>query len=55
MAIVGEYLQIWKLKLSTTKAVLVVFHLNNKEGKRELKINITTKPCPFAPSPHTSE
>jgi len=30
MAIVGEYLQTWKLKLSTKKAVSAVFHLNNK-------------------------
>jgi len=34
MASVGEYLLTWKLKLSTTKAVLAVFHLNNKEAKR---------------------
>jgi len=27
MATVHEYLQIWKLKLSTTKMVLAVFHL----------------------------
>ena len=31
MAIVGEYLQTWKLMLSTTKTVSAVFHLNNKE------------------------
>jgi len=36
---IGEYLQTWKLKLSTTKAVLAVFHLNNKEAKRELEVN----------------
>jgi len=39
MATVGEYPQTWKLKLSTKKAVLAVFHLNNKEAKRELKAN----------------
>jgi len=33
MAIVGEYLQTWKLKLSTTKTVSAVFHLDNKEVK----------------------
>ena len=36
MATVGEYfqIQIWKLlKLSTTKAMLAVFHLSNKETK----------------------
>jgi len=36
MATLGEYFQTWKLKLSTTKTVLAVFHLNNKEAKREL-------------------
>jgi len=30
MATVSEYLQAWKLKLSTTKTVLAVFHLNNE-------------------------
>jgi len=33
MVTVGEYLHTCKLKLSTTKAVLAVFHLNNKEAK----------------------
>ena len=36
MATLGEYLQTWKQKLSTTKTVSAVFHLNNKEAKREL-------------------
>ena len=39
MATLGEYLQTWKLKLRTTKTVSAVFHLNNKEAKRELKVN----------------
>jgi len=29
----GEYLQTWKLKLSTTKTVSAVCHLTNKEAK----------------------
>ena len=29
MATVGEYLQTWKLKLSTKKTVSAAFHLNN--------------------------
>jgi len=29
MATIGEYLQTWKVMLSTTKAVLAVFYLNN--------------------------
>jgi len=36
MAIIGKYLHTWTLKLSTIKTVLEVFHLNNKEAKREL-------------------
>jgi len=40
MATVGEYLQIWKLKLSTTKTVSAVFHLNNNDTKRELKVKL---------------
>jgi len=53
-ATVREYLQTWKLK---QKAFLAVFPPNNKEAKRERKVNHNNKPCPFAPSPHrpTSE
>jgi len=36
---VGEYLHTWKLKHSTTKTASAAFHLNNKEGKHELKVN----------------
>jgi len=38
MATVSEYLQMWKLKLGTTKTEPAAFHLNNKEGKRALKV-----------------
>jgi len=37
MATVSEYFQTWKLKLSTTKTVSAVFHLN-KISKHELKV-----------------
>jgi len=37
MATVGEYLQTWRRKLSTTKTVSAAFHLN-KEATRELKV-----------------
>jgi len=47
MATVGDYNQTWKLKLSTTKPVLVVFHLNYKEAKRELKVNHNNETLPF--------
>jgi len=51
MATLGEYLQTWKLKLSTTKTVSAVFHLNNKEAKRELKVNFSTETLPFCSDP----
>jgi len=54
-ATVSEYLQTWKLKLSTTQMVSAVFHLNNKEAKRELKVKYNNKSCPSAPRPNTLE
>ena len=45
MATLGEYLQTWKLKLSTAQTVSVVFHLNNKEPKCEMKVNETLPFC----------
>jgi len=55
MATVGEYLQTWKLKLSTTKTVSAAFHLNNKIAKRELKVNYDNETLPFCSDPNTSE
>jgi len=49
MATVGEYLQAWKLKLSTTKMAL--FHLNNKEAKGGLKVNNNNETLPFCSEP----
>jgi len=48
---VSEYFQTWKLKLSTTKTVSAVFHLNNKEAKRELKVNFNNETLPFCSQP----
>jgi len=39
-----EYLQTWKVKLSTTKSVLAVCHLSSKEVKHELKVNYNEIP-----------
>jgi len=50
MATLGEYLQTWKLKLSTTKTVSAVFHLN-KEAKLELKVNFNSETLPFCSEP----
>jgi len=51
MATLGEYLHTWKLKLSTTKTVSAVFHLNNKEAKCELKVNFNSETLPFCSEP----
>jgi len=47
MTTVSEYLQTWKLKLSTTKTVSAAFHLNNKEAKYELKVKYNNETLPF--------
>jgi len=51
MATIGEDLQTWKLKLSTTKTVSAVFHCNIKDAKRELKVNFNNETLPFCPEP----
>jgi len=51
MATLGKYLQVWKPKLSTTKTASAVFHLNNKEAKRELKVNFNNETLPFCSEP----
>ena len=50
MATVGEYLQTWTLKLSTTKTVSAAFHLN-KKAKRELKVKYNNETLPFCSEP----
>ena len=51
MATVGEYLQTWKLKFSTTKTVSAAFDLDNKEGKRELKVKYNNETLPVFSEP----
>jgi len=53
MVTVGEYLQICKLKLSTTKMVSEAFLLNSKEAECELEVNLNNKTLSFVPSPNT--
>jgi len=48
---IGEYLQTWKLKLSTTETVSAAFHLNHKEAKRELKVKCNNEALPFCSEP----
>ena len=38
MSTLSAYLQTWRLKLSHTKTVTAVFHLNNREAKCDLKV-----------------
>ena len=51
MATLKTYLQKWRLKLSETKAVSSVFHLTNKEAKRELSVELNGKLLPFPNTP----
>ena len=39
------------LKLSTARTVSAVFHLNNKEAKRELRVNHNNETLPFCSEP----
>ena len=50
MATIGEYLQTWKLRLSTTKTVSAAFHIN-KEAKCKLKVNFNNVTQPFCSEP----
>ena len=51
MSTLSAYLQTWRLKLSHTKTVTAVFHLNNREAKRELKVYNNGRLLPFCPTP----
>jgi len=51
MATAEEYLQTWKLKLSTTKTVPAAFHLNNKKATRELKVKYNNETLTFSSEP----
>ena len=41
MYILSTWLKQWRVKLSEAKTVSVMFHLNNREAKRELNVNIS--------------
>ena len=51
MSTLSAYLQKWRLKLSETKTVSAVFHLHNREAKRELNIDIDGKFLSFCSEP----
>jgi len=44
-------LSAWKLKLSVTKTTSTAFHLNNKETKRQLAVNVRGNTLPYNPNP----
>ena len=48
MSTLSVYLQTCRLKLSHSKTVTTAFHLNNREAKRELKVN--GRLLPFCPT-----
>ena len=47
----SAYLQTWWLKLSHAETVTEIFHLHNREAKRELKVKSNGKILPFCPVP----
>ena len=50
MTTLSANLQTWRLKLNNTKTVTAIFHLNNREAKREFNVyndGILLPPCPF--------
>ena len=51
MSTLSAYLQTWRLKLSHTKTVTAVFHLNNLDAKRDLKVYNNGGRLPFCPTP----
>ena len=51
MQTLAAYLRKWRLKLSEAKTVSAAFHLNNREAKRELRININGTPLPCCAEP----
>ena len=50
MSTLSAYLQTWRLKLSHTKTVMAVFHLNNREAKHKLKVYNNGRLLPFCPT-----
>ena len=51
MATLSLYLQNWRLKLNKSKTVSTAFHLNSREGKRELNIIVDENGLPYNPTP----
>ena len=47
MIILVDYLRKWRLQLSIGKTVSAVYHLNNREAKRELDVFVDNKRLVF--------
>ena len=51
MTTMSTYLRNWRLKLSIGMTLACVFHLNNREAKRELKVEVDNKFLQFQTAP----
>ena len=47
MTLIAEYLMTWILTLSVAKTTSTAFHLNTKEARRHLKVNLNVSPLPY--------
>ena len=51
MALIAAYMNTWRLKLSTAKTTATAFHLNTKEARRQLTVNLNGTPLLHNPTP----
>ena len=51
MTTLSACIQTWRLELSPAKTATAAFYLNNRKGKRELKVKNNGKILPFFPVP----
>ena len=51
MTLIADYLETWRLKLSVAKTTTTAFHLNTKEARRQLTVNLNGTPLPYNATP----
>jgi len=51
MCTIADYLSAWKLKLIVTKTTSTAFHINYKETKRQLAVNVWGNTLPYNSNP----
>ena len=51
MATLCSYFEKWRLQLSESKTTAAIFHLNNKEAKREIKVQANGRLLKHQPAP----